>query len=43
MTIPKNKYTDEETPYNTITLTGVAEHKFKFTLPSFWLSYNQVL
>ena len=29
--------------YNTITLKSVGTRTFKFTLPTFWLSYNQVL
>lgn len=40
---PRNKYTNSETPYNTITLTASAAHEFKFTLPAFWIGYNQVL
>lgn len=40
---PKNKYTNSETPYNTITLTASATHEFRFTLPAFWIGYNQVL
>lgn len=41
--VPKSKYTNVDEPYNTITLTASMEHKFKFTLPTFWLNYNQVL
>ena len=40
---PINKYTEDETPYNTITLTAVNEHKFEFTAPSLYSSYNEAL
>jgi len=36
---PKNKHSDG-TAYNTITLESSEKHEFKFTLPTFWLSYN---
>lgn len=39
---PKNKHSDG-TAYNTITLESSEKHEFKFTLPTFWLSYNQVI
>lgn len=39
---PKNKHSTEGT-YNTITLEASEKHEFKFTLPTFWLSYNQVI
>lgn len=40
---PINKYTEDETSYNTITLTAVNEHKFEFTAPSLYSSYNEAL
>ena len=40
---PKNVNSDDPTAYNTITLKAVYTHEFRFTLPTFWLSYNQVL
>ena len=39
---PGNSHSDGNA-YNTITLTSTEKHEFKFTLPTFWLSYNQVL
>lgn len=39
---PKNKHSDDLT-YNTITLKSSEVHEFKFTLPTFWLSYNQAI
>lgn len=39
---PKNKHS-EDVQYNTITLQSSEIHEFKFTLPTFWLSYNQVI
>ena len=40
---PRNKYTTEEKPYNTITLTAVNDHNFDFTIPTLYASYNQVM
>lgn len=40
--VPGSKY-NENYPYSTITLEATMKHEFKFTLPTFWLSYNQVL
>lgn len=40
---PNNKYGTPETPYNTITLTATREHKFQFSLPLIYASYQQVL
>ena len=40
---PRNKYTTDEKPYNTITLTAVNEHNFDFTIPTLYASYNQVM
>lgn len=40
---PYNKYSDGDKTYNTITLKSVTTHDFKFSLPTIWLSYNQVL
>ena len=43
ITSPRNKYTTEEKPYNTITLTAVNKHDFDFTVPTLYASYNQVM
>lgn len=43
ITSPRNKYTTEEKPYNTITLTAVNKHDFDFTIPTLYASYNQVM
>lgn len=41
---PLNSHSSGEgNKYNTITLKSVETRTFKFTLPTFWLSYNQVL
>ena len=40
---PRNKYTTEEKPYNTISLTAVNKHDFNFTIPTLYASYNQVM
>ena len=40
---PRNKYTTDEKPYNTITLTSINEHNFDFTIPTLYASYNQVI
>lgn len=40
---PRNKYTDSENYYNTIILTATQEHKFMFTIPTIFASYNQVI
>ena len=40
---PRNSHSDGTPAYNTITLRASALHEFKFTLPTFWLSYNQVI
>lgn len=40
---PKNANSNDSVAYNTITLKAVFTHEFRFTLPTFWLSYNQVL
>lgn len=42
ITLPGSKY-NKKLPYNTLTLEATMKHEFKFTLPTFWLSYNQVL
>lgn len=39
---PKNAHSDDNT-YNTIKLRATNTYDFKFTLPTFWLSYNQVI
>lgn len=39
---PQNKHSSGNS-YNTITLESSELHEFKFTLPTFWLSYNQVI
>lgn len=39
---PRNKHSDGAA-YNTITLKSSEIHEFKFTLPTFWTSYNQVI
>ncbi len=41
--LPASKKYNNELPYNTLTLESSVKHEFKFTLPTFWLSYNQVL
>lgn len=43
ITTPKNKLSNAEVPYNTLTLEATNKHEFRFTLPTFWNSYNQVL
>lgn len=43
ITTPRNKLSNAETPYNTLTLEATQKHEFRFTLPTFWNSYNQVL
>lgn len=40
---PRNSHSDDTPFYNTISLRASALHEFKFTLPTFWLSYNQVI
>ena len=40
---PRNKYTTDEKPYNTITLTAINKHDFNFTIPTLYASYNQVM
>lgn len=40
---PNNKYGTPEVPYNTISLTATREHKFQFSLPLLYASYQQVL
>ena len=40
---PRNSHSDDTPLYNTISLRASALHEFKFTLPTFWLSYNQVI
>lgn len=40
---PQSKLSNPDQPYNTITLEATNKHEFKFTLPAFWQSYNQVL
>ena len=41
--VPQNSYTAQNVKYNTITLESRNKHEFKFTTPSIWLAYNQVL
>ena len=41
--LPASKKYNKELPYNTLTLESCMKHEFKFTLPTFWLSYNQAL
>ena len=38
-----NTYTNIEQPYNTINLQSAFSHKLKMTLPSIFMSYNQVI
>ena len=40
---PANKYSNPSEPYNTITFKATKIHKFKFTTPGIYNSYNQVL
>lgn len=40
---PASKRHGENLEYNTITLESSFKHEFKFTLPTFWSSYNQAL
>lgn len=40
---PANKYSNPSEPYNTITFKATKIHKFKFSTPSIYSSYNQLL
>jgi len=40
---PWNKQGHPDEPYNTITLKSTAEHKFKFSLPNLYRSYNNLI
>lgn len=43
ISFPKNKYTDSENPYNTITIECLKKQEFHFTTPSIYTGYNQII
>lgn len=43
VTSPMNSFTNPTTPYNTITIESSTTQQFKFTTPSIYTAYNQII